>query len=68
MWCEGDQEYKDYRTREVQPETLILAPKHAPDFVYDRERLWNEVERVESNVNSQLSREIRVALPSESIQ
>ncbi|WP_163581330.1 MobQ family relaxase [Gracilibacillus saliphilus] len=65
LWCEDDQEYKNYRTREVKPETMILAPKHAPDFVYDREKLWNEVEQVEGSINSRLSREIRVALPKE---
>ena len=36
-----------YYKREVQPETMILSPSHAPEWVYDRERLWNEVEASE---------------------
>lgn len=57
-------EEKFYK-REVQPETMILAPKNAPGWVHDRERLWNEVEKIEKNKNSQLAREINVALPVE---
>ncbi|MED2974158.1 MobQ family relaxase [Fictibacillus sp. B-59209] len=54
-----------YYHRSVQPVTHILAPSHAPQWVYQRERLWNEVERVEKQWNSQLCREINVALPKE---
>jgi len=57
-------EEKFYK-REVQPETMILAPKNAPEWVHNRERLWNEVEKIEKNKNSQLAREINVALPVE---
>jgi hypothetical protein len=51
--------------REVLPETHILAPSHAPDWVYDRERLWNEVNKIEKNYNAQFAREFNVAIPSE---
>lgn len=54
-------EYK----RAVQPETFILAPPHCPDWAYDREHLWNEVESVERQWNAQLAREMNVALPRE---
>ncbi|TCN18410.1 MobQ family relaxase [Mesobacillus foraminis] len=54
-----------YYKREVEPITRILAPSHAPDWVYDRQRLWNEVERKEKQWNAQLAREINVALPKE---
>lgn len=57
-------EVKFYK-RNVQPETMILAPSHSPEWVQDRERLWNEVEKVEKRVNSQLAREINIALPKE---
>lgn len=57
-------EVKFYK-REVLPETLILAPDHAPEWVYDRQRLWNEVEAIEKNWNSQLAREFNIALPKE---
>lgn len=35
-------EVKNYR-RKMQPETFILAPSHAPEWVHDRHKLWNEV-------------------------
>lgn len=57
-------EIKFYK-REVQPETMILAPSHAPDWVQERNRLWNEVEKSETRKNSQLAREINIALPRE---
>ncbi len=57
-------ESKFYK-RDVQPDSIILAPSHAPEWVHDRQRLWNEVEAVEKNWNSQLAREINVALPKE---
>lgn len=54
-----------YYVRNVQPETMILSPSHAPNWVQDRNRLWNEVEKSETRKNSQLAREINVALPKE---
>ncbi|WP_053071979.1 MobQ family relaxase [Ornithinibacillus contaminans] len=57
-------EVKFYK-RDVQPETMILAPDNAPEWVKDRQRLWNEVEKIEKNKNSRLAREINVALPVE---
>ncbi|WP_336647270.1 MobQ family relaxase [Micrococcus luteus] len=54
-----------YYVRNVQPETMILSPSHAPEWVQDRNRLWNEVEKSETRKNSQLAREINVALPRE---
>ncbi|KYD11420.1 hypothetical protein B4102_2148 [Heyndrickxia sporothermodurans] len=51
--------------REVEPITHILAPSHAPDWVYNRERLWNEVNKIEKNYNAQFAREFNIALPVE---
>lgn len=65
LFSDRDQELKAFRTREVKPDSFILAPSHAPDWVYDREKLWNEVEAVEKPVNSRLMREVVVALPIE---
>lgn len=45
--------------------TEILLPQNAPQEFSDRETLWNSVEKVEKNKNSQLAREIEVALPKE---
>lgn len=45
--------------------TEILLPPHAlPDFA-DRSILWNSVEKIEKARNSQLAREIEIALPIE---
>ncbi len=43
----------------------ILLPAHAPPEFQDRSTLWNSVERIEKSSNSQLAREIEVALPVE---
>lgn len=50
--------------RDVQ-HSEILAPENAPDWMHDREKLWNAVERVEKRRDAQLAREIEVALPRE---
>lgn len=51
--------------RKEQPENFILKPEHAPDWTLSRERLWNEVEKVEKQVNSVLARSFIIALPQE---
>ncbi|MDB4989831.1 MAG: conjugal transfer protein TraA [Myxococcaceae bacterium] len=43
----------------------ILAPVGAPAWVFERERLWNSVERSEKRADSQLAREVQLALPLE---
>ena len=43
--------------------TEILLPPNAPTEYKDRATLWNAVERVEKAKNSQLAREIELALP-----
>ena len=55
----------DYRARSGVTHVEILAPAHAPDWVHDRAALWNRVEAAETRKNSQLAREVRVALPAE---
>lgn len=57
-------EIKFYR-RETQPVTVILAPAQSPEWIQDRNRLWNEVEKAEKRKDAQLCREINVALPKE---
>ena len=58
-------EIHDYTHKKGVDSTFILAPNSAPDWVFDREKLWNEVEKVERRKDSQLAREINVALPTE---
>ena len=58
-------EIHDYTHKKGVDSTFILAPNSAPDWVFNREKLWNEVEKVERRKDSQLAREINVALPTE---
>ena len=43
----------------------IMTPANAPEWVFDREKLWNAVESVEGRKDSQLAREIEISLPRE---
>ena len=55
----------DFTRKRGIAHTEILLPPHAlPDFT-DRSTLWNAVEKIEKSKNSQLAREIEVALPVE---
>ena len=55
----------DYRARGGVDYVEIIAPDHAPEWAQDRAALWNAVEAAETRKNSQVAREIRVALPAE---
>lgn len=37
----------NFYPREIQPESFILKPDHAPKWTLDREKLWNGVEKIE---------------------
>jgi len=45
--------------------TEILAPYEAPAWVFDRQTLWNMVERSEKRADAQLAREVEITLPRE---
>ncbi len=55
----------DYTKRRDYIETWIQAPEHAPAWAREREELWNRVELSERRKDSQLCREVEVALPKE---
>ena len=55
----------DYSTRAGVNHTEIIAPPHAPDWAFDRSELWNRAEEAETRKNSQVAREVCVALPDE---
>ena len=55
----------DYTHKGGVVHTEILLPDHAPRVYADRAILWNAVERIEKAKNSQLAREIELALPVE---
>jgi Ti-type conjugative transfer relaxase TraA len=56
---------RDYTHKSDVAHTEILLPLDAPDWMADREKLWNAVELVEKRKDAQLAREFNVALPRE---
>ncbi|MBP9726686.1 MAG: Ti-type conjugative transfer relaxase TraA [Gammaproteobacteria bacterium] len=58
-------EVHDFTRKSDVLEKEILLPKDAPEWMSDREKLWNAVEIAETRKDAQLSREINVALPKE---
>lgn len=59
-------ELKSYERRALRIiHTEIMAAQSAPDWVRDRNRLWNEVERFEKRKDARVAREIEVSLPHE---
>ena len=73
LYNERDGETKDYSTHQGQTllEAGIFAPKGAPDWVFNREKLWNAAEAAEDQHNKTRARSaitaerIEVALPHE---
>ena len=69
----GERLYSDreHRTKKYKKEegevvyTEIMLPPHAPPEYADRNTLWNAVEAVEPNWNSQLARRFVITLPME---
>jgi hypothetical protein len=55
----------DYTRKQGVIAQGILAPEGAPDWVRDPQQLWNRVEAKEDRWDSQLSRELVIAIPHE---
>lgn len=55
----------DYTRKHEVDESVILAPEHAPEWLIDREALWNTVEAAERRKNSQVAREFDIGMPRE---
>jgi ATP-dependent exoDNAse (exonuclease V) alpha subunit len=55
----------DYTRRRGEIECWIQAPEQAAKWARNREELWNRVEASEKRRDSQLCREVEVALPKE---
>lgn len=53
----------DYTRKDGILHTAIMAPDHAPTWVYDRAELWNRVEAAETRKDAQLTREVLVLFP-----
>lgn len=60
-----DEVTHDYRRKADVAHQEIVTPEHAPQWMTQRETLWNAIEQSEKRVNSQTAREIDVALPRE---
>jgi Ti-type conjugative transfer relaxase TraA len=55
----------DYTHKQDVASTEILLPENAPQWMADREKLWNVVEANEKRKDAQLAREFNFALPRE---
>ncbi|MEQ8693838.1 MAG: MobQ family relaxase [Gammaproteobacteria bacterium] len=55
----------DYRNKGGIVHTEIRTPANAPAWMQDRETLWNVLEYKSRRVDSQLAREMNIALPRE---
>lgn len=55
----------DFTKKSGVASTHILLPADAPADYADRSTLWNAVERAETRKNSQVAREVNIALPVE---
>lgn len=65
LFSEYDQKTKNYSCKKEVVYTEIMLPKNAPPKYADRATLWNSVEEIEKQWNSQLARRFVVALPRE---
>lgn len=65
LFSEYDQATKHYAEKEGIVFSEILLPSNAPPEYADRNTLWNAVEKIEKQWNSQLAREFRIAIPRE---
>lgn len=55
----------DYSKKRGIDHSEIMAPANAPEWAHDRAKLWNAVEHSEKRKDSQVAREVEVALPTE---
>ena len=65
LFSEYDQKTKNYSGKRRIVYTEIMLPSNAPPEFSDRAKLWNSVEAIEKQWNSQLARRLVLALPNE---
>lgn len=65
MTCPETGAVFDYRRKSGILASFIMAPAGAPEWAEDRQALWAAVHAKETRSNSQLAREIEIALPHE---
>lgn len=65
LYDERHGEVYDYTKKMDIAHGEILLPDNAPEWMQDRQKLWNGVELAEKRKDAQLAREVQVALPRE---
>lgn len=65
LYSQYDKETKSYDAKEGITHTEIMLPPNTPSEYADRNTLWNAVEEIESQWNSQLARRFHLPLPRE---
>ena len=55
----------DYSRKGGIAHAEIMIPENAPEWAADRNKLWNEVEKIEKSSKAQLAREVEIAVPNE---
>ncbi len=69
LYSERTDEKIKFRNHTVKPESMILTPQNAPEWTNDRQRLWNEVDKVEKHNtktnNPRLAKEVLLSLPND---
>lgn len=69
LYSERTDEKIKFRNHTVKPESMILTPQNAPEWTKGRQRLWNEVDKVEKNnaktKNPRLAKEVLLSLPND---
>ncbi|MDR2558282.1 MAG: MobA/MobL family protein [Oscillospiraceae bacterium] len=65
LYNEHDGLTHDYADKRGINFTEILLPENAPQEFYNRQTLWNAVEKAERGKNARTAREIEIALPRE---
>lgn len=55
----------DFTNKQGVEYTEIMTPENAPEWAKDRSKLWNEVEKAETRINSRTAREVELAVPNE---
>lgn len=69
LYSERTDENIKFRNHVVKPESMILTPDNAPDWASDREKLWNEVDRIEKKNSKtespRLATEVLLSIPND---
>ena len=65
LYDERHGEVFDYTKKMDIAHGEIRSPDNAPEWMQDRQKLWNAVELAEKRKDAQLAREVQVALPRE---